>query len=281
MRSKDFRSTRECLKRAAAWAVLGGIFLLSPGLMAGTVQTSTFFVSQFGHGTDQLGNQFSSEINLINLSSTASQVTLATFNDDGDTIRLLEQELINTAPEAVSELSVEIPGRGTAVARSLNDNPASALNTGWVQATTSNAVGIQVVFRIRDGDGNLITASNVVVGPLTSAASMLGTNSNSLKTGVALLNPPGSANASVSIRAIDSDGDMVSAFMLSPLQPGERRVGFLDELLPGLGNFNGSIEIRSEDIEDNPVPISILPLLQDQSSSVLTTQELFEPRQLP
>ncbi len=155
------------------------------------------------------------------------------------------------------------------------------MDLGWAQVTTQQAVGVQVVFRILNPSGNLITAANIRVGPITTAASLFGVQ-NGAATAIALLNPPGNPPATISIQAIGSDGNSIATRDFG-LQPGEKKARFLIQFLPSLGSFDGSIEIRSTNMADpgsnNRPPVAILPILQE--GLVLTAQDAFPPRQRP
>ena len=280
MQEQKSREKKGRRMRLACWVGLACLILLSLNLMAGSPQGRSFFIPQIGHGTDLGGNQFSTEINFINLSTTTSQVVINTFSDDGDPLRLLEQSFPATAPESVSELTVDIPGTGTARARTLSASPNTQLDIGWAQVTTPDAVGVQVVFRILNPSGNLITAANIRVGPVVNSASLFGVQ-NGAGTAIALLNPPGNPPVTISVQAIGSDGNSIVTAPNIPLQPGEKTARFLFGFLPSLGDFDGSIEIRSSNMADPDStprpPIAILPLRQE--GLVLTTQSVFPPRQ--
>lgn len=263
----------------ACTVLLACLTVFSQSLWGGTTTANTVYIPQIGHGADGAGNQFSSEINLINLSTTASQVVVRTFDEDGGPVRLLLMDLGTTAPEAVSELTIQLPGLGTGDVHTLSENPDSLL-LGWASVSTDQAVGVQAVFRIRDVDGNLTTAANIRIGPLTSGASFFGLQNATVNTGIAFVNPPGNPAARVSVHAVDKDGTGLLTSMIN-LGPGEKDSRFLFEYLPSLGSFNGSIEIRSvnmADPESMDIPqIAILPIRQE--GVVLTTSDLFPLRE--
>ncbi len=282
MQGKESRKMSGRRTRLACCLILTCLILLSHNLLAGSPGARSFFVAQVGHGTDGIGNQFSTEINFINLSTTTSEVVIRTFSDEGDPLRLIEQNLPNTAPESVAELTVQIPGTGTARTRSLNPNPGTALDIGWAQISTAQAVGPKVVFRIVNPADQLVTAADIRVIPIVTAASLFGHQQNTSGTAIALLNPFGNPPARISLEAIGNDGNSILTSFID-LLPGEKTARFLFQYMPSLGNFDGSIEIRSRnmtdpDSNDRP-PIAILPL--NQQGLILTTQNPFPPRQRP
>ena len=92
----------------------------------------------------------------------------------------------------------------------------------------------------------------------------------SVKTGIALLNPPLNDPAEVDLHFFNPGGNEVAMRTIN-LLPGEKVARFLDELVSGLEGFTGSVEMRADE------PISFLPIRQE--GLVLTTQDAFPPRQ--
>ena len=122
---------------------------------AGSITERSFWIPQFGHGSTA-GNQFTTAINLINLSTTTSKVAIFTFGDDGNPLNLLDMD--GTSVSKIEDL--EIQGRGTASINSLNEDPTNQLGLGYAQVTTQQAIGVEVIFEIRDPENNL-SATNV------------------------------------------------------------------------------------------------------------------------
>ena len=232
---------------------------------AGSITERSFWIPQFGHGSTA-GNQFTTAINLINLSTTTSKVAIFTFGDDGNPLNLLDMD--GTSVSKIEDL--EIQGRGTASINSLNEDPTNQLGLGYAQVTTQQAIGVEVIFEIRDPENNL-SATNVRPIPLVTALSFFGRASADTRTGIAVVNPPTNKQTTVEFFLFDSpgtpsgNGDVV-------LAPGQKSAQFLDQLVENLGGFTGSVEMRSDE------PVSLLPLRQQ--GLVLTTQDAFPPRQL-
>ncbi len=256
------------IKRISVLAVFALFFAIPtrPVNSGGASPARSFWIGQFAHGPAD-GDVFSTTINFINLSTTTSFATVRTFADNGDPLNLLRG---TTAPfDPVSERVIEVAGRGAGTALS---GGIDRLQIGFAQVETVNAIGIEVIFDLRDASGNIITATNVRPIPLVTALSFFGRITPSTKTGLAILLPPGSDGPSdVDLTLFNSDGTIRGADMLN-LQVGQKTSRFLDELVDGLANFTGSVEIRSDE------PISVLPLRQE--GIVLTTQDAFPPRQL-
>ena len=240
---------------------------------AGPTTGDTIWIAQFGDGN--AGDfTFVSQINFINLSSTASDVEVRTFDSEGNPRDLLRQVLSPSVPfESVDMIQETIPGGGTGMVFSLTGDPDGALRTGYASVTTQQEVGLEVQFNISGQDQNPLLSSTLVrASSLTTEASFLANVGPGVRTGLALLNPPSNTLATnVELRLFDSNGDAVTEGMIT-LEPGRRISRFLDEFFQNLGEFNGSVEIRT----NNDCPIVVLPLRQQ--GIVLTTQDLFPPR---
>lgn len=232
----------------------------------GLAAARSFWIGQFAHGPS--GNdQFSTTLNFINLSTTTSTVTVRTFSDDGSPLDLLRS--VTPPFDPVSERQVVLAGRGTGTV--VSDGPP-ILQVGYAQAETVNAVGLEVIFDLREASGNLITATNVRVIPLVTALSFFGRSVAGVRTGMSVLLPPGSDGPTdVDLTLFNADGTIRGVDSLR-LEVGQKTSRFLDELVENLGNFTGTVEARSDE------PISLLPLRQE--GVVLTTQDAFPPRQL-
>ena len=206
----------------------------------GVTAERSFWIGQWAHGPTG-DDVFSTTVNFLNLSTTVSTITVRTFDNDGDPLSLLRG--ITPPFDAVNERTVILAGRGTGTL--LSDSNETGLLIGYAQASTANAVAVEVVFSLRDADGNVITATNVRTPPLVTALSFLGRNNAGAKTGMAVLLPPGSDGpVDVDFTFYNSDGTIRATESL-PLQVGQKVSRFLDELVSGLSNFTGSVEVRS------------------------------------
>lgn len=221
------------------------------------------WIPQFGHGSGA-GNRFSSEISLLNLSSTPASFTIAAFDDQGAPSELL---LFNGASTA--QVSGQAVGGGTVFQASLNRNSDTELSTGWVRVTGPPSIGVEVLFNIIDPSGSL-SSTNVRAGALSRAAAFAVRLQGSVRTGLALLNPiSSSGEADIELALFDAQG-IPSGVARLTLGPGRKTARFMDEFFLDLTEFSGSAELRSTH------PIAILPLRQE--GTVLTTQETFPLR---
>ncbi|HSR52710.1 MAG TPA: hypothetical protein VLV83_17955 [Acidobacteriota bacterium] len=269
------RTVPLCLIVAASLLLMPRSFLRAGGQELsprGFAPPTTFFVPQFGHGTDQFGNVFSTEINFLNLSTSAASVTVATFNDSGQPVNLLRQDVApQTPPTSVDETALEIAGSGTARQESLNLAPTTELNLGYAVITSQEPIGVEIIFTIETDQGEL-TSTNLKVGPTLNSASLLGRVQEGGNTGLALLNPPDNPAVTVDLTFVGTSGVTLDSAEVS-LEPGEKMSQFANELFDDVppGTF-GSIHLMVEDTE----AVAALPLRQDGVE--LTTQELFNQR---
>ncbi len=246
-----------------------------------------FYIAQFGHGVagDLL---LTTEVNVVNLEETSSQYRIRTYDSNGDPLAMLRQDSAGGS-QAVQDQAGQVDGRGTVRAASFA--PAGQLRTGWGLLTTDDAIGVEVIFNIfAAATGELLTSTNVRVGILQTQATFLGSNqvrrgasaaaapqgaARRVRSGVALLNPLGNdAPARVELTVFDNAGQQLGQSTLR-LNLGQRVSMFVDELVPGLPDFEGTVRLRSFDPNDpdRPILISVLPLRQE--NVVLTTQLAF------
>ncbi len=140
-----------------------------------------------------------------------------------------------------------------------------ALTRGWAKLT---------------GDANFIateffqlSTDSPRVGVLPSVAAeqikFLGSKSDDYSTGLAVHNPDPHEETQVTIRFKNQDGESVGTSNLA-LGPFESVASFLEEFLPGLGNFNGAVEITA-------VPYPVAALALGQQNGDVTTISVVTP----
>ncbi len=243
-----------------------------------------FWIPLVGHGTDAFGNRIDTVFKMINLQETTASFTIRSCSDSGVTSGLLAG-----AAGPVSRLDMTIPGRGTRTINSLNADPANALSVGWAQVETPSAIGVEVIFNLRDRSG-FLTSTNVRVGVITSATSFFAEIGPAVNTGVAFLYPPEeNAPERIDIDLVlrDERGVQVGQTSIS-LNKSQKTARFLGELLTPAGQswerfragsspaFSGSVDVRVRPA-DTAARLAILPLRQE--GLVLTTQVLFPARE--
>ena len=229
----------------------------------GSVCEPAFWLPQFGHGSNS-GFQFSSEITLLNLSATTAQAQIESFSDSGDPIRLLR----GSDGSAAQQLNEQTPFMGTSTLESQNEEP-NQITLGWVRILTENSLGAGAIFRIFQGN-NLQTAAAVLPRPLTSSASFAAKFSGAVRTGLAVLNPLVNRNpTNVWLTLFDEGGNQIADTVI-PLEAGQKESAFLDKIISGLQDFNGSVQLKSD------FPVAVLPLQQE--GVVLTTLDVFPGR---
>ncbi len=229
----------------------------------GNVCEPAFWLPQFGHGSGG-GLSFSSEINMINLSTSTAQAQIESFSNSGDPIQLFR----GPGGNAVQQLNRQIPLMGTSTVQSQNQDP-NQITLGWVRIFSEDALGVGAVFRIFQG-ANLQTAAAVLPRPLTSSASFAARFGGGIRTGLAVLNPLVNRNpTNVWLTVFDDNGNEIADTVI-PLEAGQKEASFLDELVSNLPEFSGSVELKSD------FPVAVLPL--QQQGVVLTTLDVFPGR---
>ena len=230
-----------------------------PGADRPRPRLNEMFVSQYSHGSSS-GIDVTTTISLLNLSTTTSTVSIATFRESGSTAPLLRDPDSN---QATPFLGATVPPSGTAMVRSQNENPGQ-LDAGYALIFSPNAMVVpQIEFSIFNS-GNLAARAQVPARPPIDKGSF--TVGQDGRTGVAILNPFGVV-AELLIGSVDGSGKMID-YTGRTLPPGVRLSLFLDQLMDVDGAT--SAEFRAS------TPIVILPLQQD--GLVLTTQDLFPAR---
>ncbi|HSR52488.1 MAG TPA: hypothetical protein VLV83_16810, partial [Acidobacteriota bacterium] len=137
---------------------------------AALAQTEVY-VPQFAHGGGF--TNISTTITIVSQDDgilNPTRATVESFDADGNPADLLLQSAI-TGDSAVSEVQVEIPGRGTAVVKSFSNDPGQ-LSQGYVKISSEGSVSVEVIFNIFAGDSLLTTTSILPTAP-TAAATLL------------------------------------------------------------------------------------------------------------
>ncbi len=186
------------------------------------------------------------------------------FSDSGDPIRLLR----GSDGSAAQQLNEQTPFMGTSTLESQNEEP-NQITLGWVRILTEISLGAGAIFRIFQWN-NLQTAAAVLPRPLTSSASFAAKFSGAVRTGLAVLNPLVNRNpTNVWLTLFDEGGNQIADTVI-PLEAGQKESAFLDKMISGLQDFNGSVQLKSD------FPVAVLPLQQE--GVVLTTLDVFPGR---
>ncbi len=304
-----------------AVVVLILFFLFIGNLWAGTQANPcavpnvrlVFWIPQFGHGIAQ-GSLFSTLTRIINLQESVIKATIVTCSDAGQPLAMLRRDGPG-GPTAVSQLEIDIPGRGTTNIPSFS--AGNQLRVGYGLVNSISAMGVEVLFDIRRDDG-FVTSTNVRAGVLRGfpepdfesdpvkwrpgGASLYADLSPGVNTGLAILSPRDSndpvRDVLVKLLFLDSNGEL-QATGQQLLKEGQKVSKFANEFLAatqgiepsGLQPFSGSIEIQTSgepcypnasdpvigpNLNSMPCPISVIPLRQE--GLVLTTQRLLPTR---
>ena len=162
------------------------------------------------------GGGLETEFNMINLSESNRRVEIRTFGADGNPANLLRREASASATSARDE---ELAPLGVASIFSFSSSP-SEVATGWAEITTTGSIALEVVFSARGPEG-LLTSTSVLPTEASTAFSVIAFATQTLQTGLALLNPPSNAQtATVTVELVGSLGDVDSSVELS-VPPGQ------------------------------------------------------------
>jgi hypothetical protein len=175
---------------------------------------------------------------LTGLGSAPSTITIEFFTQSGAPLSLPT----NLGTNSTFTLSVSRTGE-TSI-RTLGTN--RSVEVGWARVTSSQPTGAAEIFRLYDANGGLISEAGVLPADVTSAGTLLISESTSIpgrNTGIALVNTSSSTNT-ITLKAIGTTGALV-AMSEFQLAPGNQVATFLYELpnFDQFGDFEGSIEV--------------------------------------
>ncbi|HOM99804.1 MAG TPA: hypothetical protein PLM33_06065 [Acidobacteriota bacterium] len=220
-----------------------------------------FVVPQFAAGSAQ-GLTIETSVTLVNLGTEVlnpARATLRTYSPDGTASAMLRRVYLGGV-EAADILQREIPGRGAAVAESFS---AQALKVGRLEITTEDNLAVEVLYKIFDSSGSMLTVTSLLPRPAVEAATLTieSAPQRELSSTVAVVNPLENAQqALVSVVVFDQFGNRFAEGELT-LNPGEQLARNWTELVPELaraGEFLGTAEIVSD------VPLYWLTLRQER-----------------
>ncbi|GAB4250280.1 MAG: hypothetical protein Kow00109_26230 [Acidobacteriota bacterium] len=232
------------------------------GLLTASVfaQESKIVIPQFAAGSAG-GLRIETTVTLVNLSTEVlnpARATVRTFGPDGSPLAMLRRSTLGGV-EAADTVQREIPGRGVAVVESY---AAGGLLVGWLEVTTEDNLAVEVLYKIFDGTGNLLTVTSILPRTAVDSATLLISLAPGagLASTVAVVNPSeNNEEAAVDIVVYDEFGNRVAAGGFS-LPAGSQLARSWPELVPelnGFPSFLGSAEITSN------VPLNWLALQQE------------------
>lgn len=238
------------------------LFLLGVGVAAAQAQPQTILVPQVAHGQGNV-----SEILFINLTNTTNLIDVRAYDNSGAPINLLStfSSPLGQGATAVSASGVELAGLGIAFLSTASASPNS-LQIAWAEVSSSGPVAVEVVISILDASQKLVSATSVLPQPLSVAFSFATRFSQTIGTGLALVNPKTSPqSANVRLRLFDRFGVFLGEQTVT-LAPGGKASRFVHELFTGLiPGFAGSLDVRSD------VPVGVMVLRVEGLH--LTTQQ--------
>jgi hypothetical protein len=204
------------------------------------------YFSQFADG-----GGFSTEILLMNLTSTSISGTVSFTDDNGSAVTL------NFGPSigSTSTLSYYIPGNGMQKFTTTGWTPGTRSQAGAVVVTSAAGPlpSAAVVFSCYNGTGGLASQAGVLNSPLTIDSRMYVEKASSplsRRTGVAIVNP-NSSDAAVTLTLSSLDGSFTASNTIT-VQANHHLAAFIDEsalmgasaaLIPA--NFQGVLTLSS------------------------------------
>lgn len=194
------------------------------------------------------GAGFSTEINLTNNTNTVQTVNIASFAPSGESLAIL-----SGLEGAVSSNEVQVPARGNRIVTSIIGG--ESLQVGWV--SVSGEVNVSTTLQINNSRLAAPNRMQFSTSPPKRKMSFAGQSGQGRDTTLSIMAPPdNSATAQITLNAISQEGDILQTVGLQ-MPPG--RMGFLvlADLMPNLGEFDGSVSLISR------FPVVIQALRED------------------
>jgi hypothetical protein len=212
-----------------------------------------------------IGGGFTTTVVLLNTSTSTETGSIALFSDTGAPLVL---QRVN-GPSA-SLFPYSIPPAGSLVFQT--DGSLSPTQVGWIGVAPTPGTNAPVGAGIfsYSPQGILVTESGVPSAVPTANAFLYIDTSNGHDTGIALVNP-GSVDATVTVRAFQTDGTTSAGNGPATLRlpAGGYKAAFADQLIEGLpGGFKGVAQITST---SRIVALTLRSLTNSRNETLLTT----------
>jgi hypothetical protein len=156
---------------------------------------------------------------VMNQNSTAVNVKLSLFGDDGSPLAL------SIDSQTASVFNFQVPAEG--MSKLTTDSKGAAVVTGWARITADGDVGAQVLFEIFSG-GNLVTRAAVEPSGGLAKADLVVDQEGGAAIGVAIANQT-SGSISVRLTLRDDTGTEIESTVLD-LDPREHVAKFVNQL---------------------------------------------------
>ncbi len=211
------------------------------------------------------GGGFITEINLVNTTDAPQLVSVSSFATTGQVMSIL-----NDVQQAVSNLELSVPAGGNTAVNTIQGG--QQLQAGW--ARIDGNISVNTTLLIGQTNGGAVPNRMQFSTPqpvrklVFTAQSGVGRD-----TSFAIMAPPINADsASITLTAVDLSGNTVTSASLQ-MPPG--RMGFvvLENVMPGLGEFDGTLEMISS------FPLAVQPFRED--GELISSLRLFPPRPDP
>lgn len=243
-------------------ALFACVCVLLSGATTAATQESILPIVVNGYTKEPI--HFQTKIRIVNLSSSAVEVTLEAYQNDGTATRILE---LFPVPRPGTTSVLKIAPLGSVESVTAEDIPPL---DGWARLTYDSSASIVVSTELDLIDAlvgphpicrrssNEILAS--VEMPAIKAArkfSGFAINHPYRQSGYAVLNPSIAQPAHVFLSLLDSSGKLAASSNLE-IPPRSRIAKFVSELFPNMSsNFTGSLSVTA----DIPVAVGALHVL--------------------
>lgn len=184
---------------------------------------------------------YSTSIVLVNYSSTAATGSVSLYKSDGS---LLVAKLTNST-SADSVHFFKIPSKGSIL---LKTDGVGTGSTGYATLLSTVPLGGSAIFSQYDAAGALATEAAVAATSALEFFAFPVDTTGEFNTGIAIANPPGSLQANLFLKLVDSGGSTVATKSMS-LDSGRQFSMFVtgsNQLFPSVSNFRGSIQVLSD-----------------------------------
>jgi hypothetical protein len=236
--------------------------LISPGLtshglmsafpvdvLKGTAEKfSTIYFPQVA-----VGGAYSTSITVLNTGTQDAIGSLTLTDQSGNPLSVSGAES-NNPPVTATTFSFVIPAGGSRMYTFNTSDPGGAVKSGWARIdSSSNMLTGVATFQTTEDNALTSMAGVLPTQPAHEVTIPIDNDAGAgRRTGFALANG-GADNINVRIMVLGENGnqiDTISPPQLNPLGPGQQVAKFLDEFLPDLATFKGSVQLVGQGAGD-------------------------------
>jgi hypothetical protein len=193
-----------------------------------------------------VGGPYSTTITVLN-AGTREAVGSLTLNDQSGNALTVSGAESDNPPVIAATFTFVIPAGGSRMYTFTAVDPSAPVMSGWARVDSDSNM-VTGVATFQTTENNMLTSIAGVLPTEPAPAAVIPIDNDAAggrRTGFALANG-GLAGVNVQIVVLDENGNQVDAIsppQLNPLGPGQQIAKFLDEFMPGLATFRGSIKL--------------------------------------